>query len=579
MRKLATAAAVSLVLATGGVRALGLGDIEMRSALNQPMNAEIRLTSVNSGEAAGMIVQLASADAFTRAGIERTTALTDLRFSVDQSSGKPVIRITSVKPVVEPFLNFLLEVQWPQGRMVREYTVLLDPPVFMTPNASKRSTAADTPTVINRGEEQSIAAPTPIERNSNSAIIDTFDESAVAIVGTAQEVTDSAAPLADGAGEIVSLDELDSVAPTAGVVVPVDGDVVVLSDLEIANPVAAEQFAADQSESQDLASNDFPEVELIGSSAEVADEFIAAGSSTSATSADSAPATDGAAAVESEIVSLDELEAQPVKAGVAKEVTVRRGDTLLQIARENSTTGVTAQQMMLALLNANQSAFINGNINLVKAGAILRIPEDNEAQALSQAEALAQISQQNTLWQEYRDNLRSNSATRIALKETTDKTETAASSSEALSSEALSSAAVSTAAPTETDSIAADAKAILDSARSEILNRDELKIVANSEPTTTAASATADESTQSDTARLGEINRKLQLAREELASSRLETGDLGEQATELESTAENLEALVTLRQNEVAQLEAQLRAAGEAADEASAVGTVQEGAV
>ena len=120
VRKLATAAAVSLALSSGGAFGLGLGDIEMRSALNQPMNAEIRLTTAKPGELDGMIVQLASPDSFARAGIERSPVLSDLKFSVVQSSGVAVIRISSQRPVVEPFLNFLLEVDWPQGRMVRE---------------------------------------------------------------------------------------------------------------------------------------------------------------------------------------------------------------------------------------------------------------------------------------------------------------------------------------------------------------------------------------------------------------------------------------------------------------------------
>jgi len=125
VRKLATAAAVSLALASGGAFGLGLGDIEMRSALNQPMQAEIRLTAVKPGELDGMVVQLASADAFARAGIERSTVLTDLTFNVDSSASVPVIRISSSSPVVEPFLNFLLEVDWPQGRMIREYIVVM----------------------------------------------------------------------------------------------------------------------------------------------------------------------------------------------------------------------------------------------------------------------------------------------------------------------------------------------------------------------------------------------------------------------------------------------------------------------
>jgi len=96
----------------------------MRSALNQPMSAEIRLSSVRPGEMKGMIVKLASPEAFARAGIERTESLADLRFDVNPDTQSIVI--TSRRPIVEPFLNFLLEVDWPAGRMVREYTVLLD---------------------------------------------------------------------------------------------------------------------------------------------------------------------------------------------------------------------------------------------------------------------------------------------------------------------------------------------------------------------------------------------------------------------------------------------------------------------
>jgi len=84
VRKLATAAAVSLALASGGAFGLGLGDIEMRSALNQPMEAEIRLTAVQPGELNGMTVQLASPDAFARAGIDRAPVLTELSFRVSE---------------------------------------------------------------------------------------------------------------------------------------------------------------------------------------------------------------------------------------------------------------------------------------------------------------------------------------------------------------------------------------------------------------------------------------------------------------------------------------------------------------
>ena len=546
MRKLATAAAVSLALASSGAIALGLGDIEMQSALNQPMNAEIRLTSVKPGEADGMIVQLATQEAFSRAGIERSNVLKDLRFRVDPNNGAPVIRITSNSPVVEPFLNFLLEVDWPSGRMVREYTVLLDPPVFMTPNATSRNTAADQPVLIDRNE-QSMLAPAPIDRNSNAAITDTFDPNSVEIIGGIDEVADSTSL---DAGESVAIDSLEngevvdlfSVDEVGGLADSDLGDVVVLSDLDVVNTDAVDSIQTDLA----AGAEDFQfDVQVMSDASEVSNTFVA----------DDTGLIDGAVVSldngESELVSLDSLES--VAGSSSKEVTVNRGDTLLGIARENAVAGASAQQMMIALLNANQSSFINGNVNLVKAGSILRIPEAAEIEKLSQSEALAQLSEQNQLWQEYRDQVRSNAATKVA----TANTATAAPAPTTESS-AIESAA-------DPDGLSAEARRIIESARNEVLNRDELKILAAGDETTTTASATADNSQTNKDASIGEINRKLQLAREELASTRLESTDLSEQSDELQSTTENLESLVNVRQNEVARLQAQLQAAEEQA--------------
>lgn len=544
MRKLATAAAVSLVLASGGVKALGLGDIEMRSALNQPMNAEIRLTSVQPGEADGMIVKLASPDAFARAGIERTSALTDLRFSVDQSSGSPVILISSSRPVVEPFLNFLLEVDWPAGRMVREYTVLLDPPVFMTPSATDRSTTAEQPAILQRSDS-SLTAPAPIERDTVSA--DSFE---VEIVGSAVEIADNAV-LPQG-GDVVSLEDLggsvelfDNSAvsfETGGASIGEEvGEVVTLTDLEVGNPEAAVQFQSDQ-----LAAADYQfDVEIVGSSNEVSDTFVADGQQGTVVNLG-----------DSDIVSLDSLDSDISVGAGGGEITVQRGDTLAAIAQANAVQGVSSQQMMIALLNANKSSFINGNVNLVKAGAILRIPDSNELTQISQAEAVAQMGEQNQLWREYRDSIRGSTGTRVASTTRTPAADTAAPSTEAQSE--LSDAA----------------QRILDAAKNETLNRKELNIVAESDSTTTVASATADNSEGSATAQLGEINKKLQLAKEELASARLEGVDLSEQSAELQSTTENMDSLVGIRQQEVARLQEQLKAATANADTDAAGGVI-----
>ena len=107
----------------------------------------------------------------------------------------------------------------------------------------------------------------------------------------------------------------------------------------------------------------------------------------------------------STIVSLDDIDAPEEAIDSPREVTVGRGDTLFEIAQANSAANVSVEQMMMALLAANESSFINRNINLVKAGAILRVPDGGEAARLNQTQALAAVSEQNELWQDYRDSL------------------------------------------------------------------------------------------------------------------------------------------------------------------------------
>jgi pilus assembly protein FimV len=120
-------------MASTCVYALGLGDIHVNSALNQNLDASIDLLSVEKGRLDDIRVTLASPQAFERAGVDRPYLLTNLRFKPERlPDGSSVIRVTTQNPVREPFLNFLVEVNWPKGRVVREYTLLLDPPVTLS---------------------------------------------------------------------------------------------------------------------------------------------------------------------------------------------------------------------------------------------------------------------------------------------------------------------------------------------------------------------------------------------------------------------------------------------------------------
>ncbi|MCP4698524.1 MAG: hypothetical protein GY862_16985, partial [Gammaproteobacteria bacterium] len=138
-RKLVLVLTLIVTFYTTGAHALGMGNIAVQSKLNQPLLAKIKLMSIPRGQIGSIKVSLASREAFDRAGLERPHLLSTMRYKVIQAKNKrsATIRITTSQPIKEPFLNFLLEVNWPSGRLLREYTVLLDPPVF----SSKRKPA------------------------------------------------------------------------------------------------------------------------------------------------------------------------------------------------------------------------------------------------------------------------------------------------------------------------------------------------------------------------------------------------------------------------------------------------------
>ena len=127
------------------VVALGLGEIELNSALNQPFNAEVELLSATEAELDELKVGIGSAAAFSKAGIERPMFLNKLKFDVTRKAdGTAVVRVTSRDAVREPFLDFLLELSWSKGRLLREYTVLVDPPVTMPAPAPVAQAPAQT---------------------------------------------------------------------------------------------------------------------------------------------------------------------------------------------------------------------------------------------------------------------------------------------------------------------------------------------------------------------------------------------------------------------------------------------------
>lgn len=260
--KVIGAAAVSAAIMTQA-HAVGLGQLNVLSALGQPLQAEIELTSVSRDEAGSLAVKLASPEAFRQANIEYNPALQNLRFSVDQRNGRPVVRVTSSQPINEPFVDLLIEVSSRDSRLVREYVVLLDP-------------------VGSRRVQSAEATPAP---------------SATAPASQPQRQSRPA-----------------SSAPPS------------------ASPAPAAQGGADS-------------------------------------------------------------------------YTVKRGDTLANIAGQFRRDGVSLDQMLVAMQRANPNAFVEGNMNRLRSGQILSVPSGETARAVDNAEARRIVVAQSTDFNSYRNRL------------------------------------------------------------------------------------------------------------------------------------------------------------------------------
>jgi pilus assembly protein FimV len=294
--------------------ALGLGEIHLNSALNEPMNAEIDLIAAGPDELAALRAALAPKEAFTRYGIDRPPFLSTLTFKVAKSKdGRDVLEVRSTDSIPEPFVTFLVEVNWARGRLMREYTVLLDPPVY-TP-----------------GERASSAAP-------------------VAAATTAPSAPAAAPPT--------------RARPA---------------------PVAASQAPADSTAT--------PATPKRSSRAS-----RSAGRASSASSAPSSAAASSAAATSAAATSTPESSAESTPSIAEGSYRVAQGDTLTKIARSmRASSRGDIDQAMIAMYRANPEAF-GGNINILRRGAVLRVPGGDEIAALNQSEAMSEVHRQMDAW-------------------------------------------------------------------------------------------------------------------------------------------------------------------------------------
>ncbi len=284
-RRVAGISLALLVLLSSEVWALGLGDIRLESALGEPLRAQIELLSATPDELDNLTIALASSDTFERYGLDRPFYLQDIEFTIVRSGRADgnIVQLRSRSAIAEPFLTFLVEATWSRGRLLREYTVLLDPPTFAPPVADT-APAVQAPSRTQPSDSGQIQRPAPPPQQR----------------------------------------------PAPAPVRPA--------------PTPAPAPVREEPKPQPVADD------------------------------------------------------TPYDRSAGGDVIVERGTTLWGIAsRVRPDSRLTMNQTMLAIFEANPEAF-GGNINILRAGASLRIPSADEIFRISRSEALEEAKRQHAAW-------------------------------------------------------------------------------------------------------------------------------------------------------------------------------------
>jgi pilus assembly protein FimV len=278
---LAAATAVLLGISSFDAQALALGRLSVLSALGEPLRAEIDIPDINAEEAASLKAGVASSEAFKAAGLDYNLTVANMQIALmRRPDGRMFLRLSSDRAVNDPFLDLILEANWSSGRIVRDYTLLFDPP----------------------GLRQSTAPQAP----------------------TAPQIPSQAS------------------ARPSGTATP---------------PAYLPPAASSPSRAQ------------------------------TARAARAVPAP------------------RPQASGDGKQVTVHAGDTAGKIAADNKPASISLDQMLVALLRTNPDAFIQGNINRLKSGAVLDLPTAEQASAVSSSEAKQTLVAQSKDFNDFRRKL------------------------------------------------------------------------------------------------------------------------------------------------------------------------------
>ncbi len=290
----------------------GVGGINVDSALGQPLKADIELFASDKAEKSSIVARLASPEAYKSRGLDYPFG-NKFKFVVENhANGESVIHVSSNQPVNDPFVSLLVDVNWASGKLVREFTFLLDPVGYQAASAAEPVVQTVEPVVDGVADNTPVAPP----------VVDT---PVAAVVST------PAAPVVAAQPESVTSTPLKS-----------EKDVAVAPNLTSTAPVKNKQKTA--------------------------------------------------------------IEQNP-NAADGNNIAVQRGDSLQKIAQQNAVAGVSLERLMVALYRANAKQFDGKNMNRIKTGKILRIPDAAELAAVSAADANKEIRVQVKDWNAYRQQL------------------------------------------------------------------------------------------------------------------------------------------------------------------------------
>jgi len=359
-------AAATLLALASSVHAFSLGRMNVLSALGEPLRAEIDVTSLSAEQTASLQVGLASAEVYRAAGMDYSELLRGTQVTLTRRpDGRSVLQVSSDRAARDPFIDLILQATWANGRLVREYTVLLDPPRPDAPSANEPRPAAPANVAVD------VAPAAPVASASMATAAP-----AAAAPPAAPAATPAPAPARP-------------VAATPAPPVPA------------LPPAASSTRSTSSSPSAPSPAPGRTASTLPGPAAAAGGRAL---SSTAPAARPAAPAT-ASASPSAKVRARPAATSRTSPPSIAGKYTVKAGDTLYRIARDARPEAVSLDQMLVALYRSNPRAFSGDNMNRLFAGAVLTVPDAAAVAGITPGEARQVIQAHSADMTAYRQRL------------------------------------------------------------------------------------------------------------------------------------------------------------------------------